>query len=199
MKTVSFVIACGALLMAGCQAEPRSSPNSIFGAEDPVTLIVSDVAPSDSEKAKLLAAKEMLFQKLSGRLMQAMSQIGPAGAIKVCQSEAKTIASDVGMEANVRIGRTGVRLRNASNTSPAWAQQLVADRTETAVFAKLSNDHAAALLPIKLQSQCLMCHGPKEQLAPEVTDELAKLYPQDQATGFSEGELRGWFWIELLD
>jgi hypothetical protein len=44
-----------------------------------------------------------------------------------------------------------------------------------------------------------MCHGPKEQLIPEVKEQLAKLYPEDSATGFSEGELRGWFWVELLD
>jgi hypothetical protein len=199
MKNAFVVIACGALLVAGCQAESRNSPNSISDAKDSAPLILGDATPSDAEKAKLLAAKEMLFQKLSGRLMEAMSQSGPAGAIKVCQVEAKAIASDVGKEANVSIGRTGVRLRNASNTPPAWAQKLVADKTETPVFAKLSNDHVAALLPIKLQAQCLMCHGPSEQLAPDVKVELAKLYPQDQATGFSEGELRGWFWVESLD
>jgi hypothetical protein len=36
-------------------------------------------------------------------------------------------------------------------------------------------------------------------LAFDVKEKLATFYPQDQATGFSAGELRGWFWIELLD
>jgi hypothetical protein len=198
-KNAFVVIACGALLVAGCQAESRNPPNSISYAKDSAPSIVAGSTPSDAKNAKLLAAKEMLFQKLSGRLMEAMSQSGPAGAIRVCQVEAKAIASDVGKEANVSIGRTGVRLRNASNTPPAWAQKLVADKTETPVFVKLSNDHAAALLPIKLQAQCLMCHGPSEQLALDVKAELAKLYPQDHATGFCEGELRGWFWVESLD
>jgi len=26
---------------------------------------------------------------------------------------------------------------------------------------------------------------------------LAAKYPMDQATGFKEGDLRGWFWIEV--
>jgi hypothetical protein len=43
-----------------------------------------------------------------------------------------------------------------------------------------------------------MCHGPSESLAPDIKEKLATLYPQDQATGFSEGELRGWFWVESL-
>jgi hypothetical protein len=41
------------------------------------------------------------------------------------------------------------------------------------------------------------CHGGEEDLPREVVGALAEGYPQDQATGFSEGELRGWFWIEV--
>jgi hypothetical protein len=165
--------------------------------ETPV--IVSDSLPSDDIRAKLLAAKEELFAKLSGRLMDAMTATGPAGAIEVCQVEAKSIAIDVGKENNVMIGRTGVRLRNSNNQAPPWAKDLVAQKTDIPVFAVLSNGHAAALLPIKLQAQCLMCHGSNEMLAPDVKEKLVKLYPQDQATGFAEGELRGWFWVESLD
>jgi hypothetical protein len=35
------------------------------------------------------------------------------------------------------------------------------------------------------------------QIAPVIAEQLAKLYPDDQATGFLEGELRGWFWVEM--
>ena len=34
-------------------------------------------------------------------------------------------------------------------------------------------------------------------LAGEVKNELASLYPNDQATGFKEGDLRGWFWVNV--
>ncbi len=129
--------------------------------------------PSETEKSKLLAARDLLFTKLSGRLMDALSTSGPADAIGVCQVEAKAIATEVGKEAGVQIGRTGVRLRNTSNQPPAWAKELVTARSNEPVFARLSNGHAAALLPIKLQPQCLMCHGPKEQIAPDVQEKLA--------------------------
>ncbi len=157
--------------------------------------IVADSQPTEDQRAELLAAKDALFQKLSGRLMEAMTQ-GPAEAIAVCQKEATQIASTVGEEQKVKIGRIGVRLRNPNNTGPAWAASLIQSKTDTPVFANLSNGSAAALLPIKLQSQCLMCHGPTEQIAPVIQEQLAKLYPDDQAVGFQEGELRGWFWIE---
>lgn len=199
MKTAFVAIALGSSLLAGCQRNSPSTENSPTDAQKSGPSIAEHMSPTEAEKAELLAAKELLFQKLSGRLMDAMSTTGPAGAIQVCQLEAKAIATEVGKEANVNIGRTGVRLRNASNTAPEWAQQLVADKTDTPVFVKLSNNHAAALLPIKLQVQCLMCHGPKEQIAPDVQEKLTELYPDDHATGFSEGELRGWFWVETLD
>ncbi|MCC6507610.1 MAG: DUF3365 domain-containing protein [Pirellulaceae bacterium] len=161
-------------------------------------MIVRDATLSEDEKTRLLSAKDALVTKLTGRLMDAMAASGPAGAIEVCQLEAKQIALDVGQAQNVSIGRTGVRLRNTNNLAPAWAEQFVADKVDSPVFVRLSNQRAAALLPIKLQAQCLMCHGPSEAIAPDVKTKLASLYPNDQATGFAEGELRGWFWVESV-
>jgi Protein of unknown function (DUF3365) len=199
MKGSNLIAALTAILAMGCQGRSVDSTSSSSVSRDQLPEIVSGAAPSETEKSKLLAAKDALFTKLSVRLMDALAQGGPASAVAVCQVEAKSIAMEVGKEANVSIGRTGVRLRNTSNQPPAWANKLVAEKIDSAVFAKLSNGHAAALLPIKLQAQCLMCHGPSEQLVPEVKEQLATLYSQDRATGFTEGELRGWFWVESLN
>lgn len=160
-------------------------------------VIVDGKSPSDSQKQAMLAAKDALFTQLSGRLMEAMGSQGPAGAITVCQKEAPQIATEVSEVHDLRIGRTGVRLRNSNNQPPSWAKPLTDAKTDTPTFVVLDNDDAAALLPIKLQRQCLMCHGPKDQIAPVIQDQLAKLYPDDEATGFHEGDLRGWFWIEM--
>lgn len=184
-----------AFLAVGCQPkEPGPSVGPQANRPAPVT-IVAGAEPSEQQRADLLAAKDALFQRLSGKLMAAMAE-GPAQAIGVCQKEAPELALAVQEELGVQIGRVGVRLRNPNNTGPDWAAPLIAARTETPVFVNLSNGHAAALLPIKLQSQCLMCHGPKEQIAPVIQSQLTKLYPNDEATGFQEGELRGWFWVE---
>ena len=184
-----------AVLSLGCQrdglAPPAQSQSDVIGE----VAIVADSEPTELQRTELLAAKDALFQQLSDKLRQAMSQ-GPAQAIVVCQQEASKIAMAVGEEQGVEIGRVGVRLRNPSNTGPEWAAPMIASQRDTPFFANLSNGNVAALLPIKLQPQCLMCHGPKEQIAPIIRDQLTKLYPDDEATGFQEGELRGWFWIE---
>lgn len=184
-----------AFVAGGCS----SSFEATTQLENPDSAAVSVVAgePSPNEKDHMLAAKEALFTQLSGRLMDVMGSQGPTAAILVCQQEAPKIARDVSVAQGLQIGRTGVRLRNSKNKPPQWATSLIEAKTDTPTFARLSNGHAAALLPIKLQGQCLICHGPKEQIAPGIQDQLTKLYPNDEATGFKEGELRGWFWIDL--
>lgn len=197
-RSIQLCLVLGGLLALGCRPEsPNSQVESPKKSEESIS-IVAEAIPSDAEKAQLLAAKDALFQKLSGRLQDVMFSRGPSDAIEVCRDEAAAMAQKVGEEKKVRIGRTSLRLRNPKNQPPKWAELLVEKATDSPTFAKLTNDHAAALLPIKLQSQCLTCHGPKEGIAQDVRDKLAKHYPLDRATEFREGDLRGWFWVELL-
>ncbi|EMI55990.1 cytochrome c family protein [Rhodopirellula sallentina SM41] len=192
------LIVCFAFAMCfggvGCR-RPETSP--VVESGEPEVSIVAEQTPSDEHQQQMLAAKDALQMRLSGRLMEAMAQ-GPASAIRVCNQEAPQIASSVGEEHGVRIGRVGVRLRNPNNTPPPWAKGLTDSNVNVPTFVTLSDGHDAAWLPIKLQTQCLMCHGPTDQIAPVIKDQLARLYPNDRATGFAEGELRGWFWVELL-
>ncbi|MCM2371458.1 c-type heme family protein [Aporhodopirellula aestuarii] len=195
MKRIRIVttLSLATVVFAGCSPKP-STPTPAATEQVSVT-IVDGSEPNAEQQQTLIAAKDALQQRLSGRLMEAMAQ-GPAAAIQVCNQEAPKIATEVGEEFDVKIGRVGVRLRNPNNTPPAWAKPLTDAKTQTPTFVTLSNQHVAALLPIKLQVQCLMCHGPSDQIAPIIQDQLARLYPDDQATGFSEGELRGWFWVQ---
>ncbi len=164
----------------------------------PADAVISDErTPTEEQKQKMLAARDALFQQLSGKLMGALGSGGPAEAISVCREAAPAIATQISTQHDLAIGRTGVRLRNPHNTGPHWTSELIQTKTDTPQFVTLTSGHDAALLPIKLQSQCLMCHGNKAEIPSSVHEQLAGVYPDDQATGFAEGELRGWFWIEL--
>ena len=48
---------------------------------------------------------------------------------------------------------------------------------------------------IRVEAACLMCHG--DNIAPPIAGRLASLYPDDRATGFLEGDLRGLVWVEV--
>lgn len=175
-------------LFVGCQ---NSKSNS--DSKSPKAVIKID----ESAKAKAVAVKEALFNKLSGRLTTVIQSDGAAKAIEVCSDEAPDIAREVGEEHGVLIGRTSFKLRNPKNAPPEWVEPLMDSESFEPQFTSLPNGHTGALLPIKLQAKCLLCHGPKTQIPPDVKEQLTKLYPLDKATGFKEGDLRGWFWVDV--
>lgn len=155
---------------------------------------------SDSKQTPLeraAVAREALFNELSTRLLAAMSNGGPAKAIEVCSKLAPKLANEVGEQHHVSIGRTAIRLRNENNRPPAWAEPLLKDLPTKPVVQDLENGSTGVLFPILLKVQCLTCHGPDDKIAAEIRTELARLYPNDKATGFQEGDLRGWFWVEV--
>ncbi|MCB9852024.1 MAG: DUF3365 domain-containing protein, partial [Phycisphaerales bacterium] len=107
------------------------------------------------------------------------------------------IAKAAGEKHGVRIARTSWKLRNPKNQPPVWAALLVDERPESARFMADDSGRLGALMPIRLSGTCLKCHGGSSDLAPGVKDQLDRLYKEDQATGFKDGELRGWFWVEV--
>jgi hypothetical protein len=99
-------------------------------------------------------------------------------------------------------GRTSDRLRNPTNAPRAWAVDLVkanAGRQARDVdgFAVDLGNKIGVLRPIAQRPLCANCHGPADRLSPAVRAELSERYPADKALGFTEGEIRGWFWVEI--
>jgi hypothetical protein len=164
-------------------------------------LALGSALPTAAQDADLKkqaeAAKAELFTRLSGRLNAVMQSQGAEAAIQVCSTEAPVIAEAVARDKGVRIGRTSWKLRNPANQAPAWAAEPLAARPAEPWFQSPPGGGLRALLPIRLMKGCLACHGEARDLAPGVAATLARTYPQDRATGFKEGDLRGWFWVEV--
>jgi hypothetical protein len=178
--------------VAGCSSE---SP-----APSPAWVPVPETALTQSQvvqKVKALAARDALFERLMARLTAVVQAEGPVTAIAVCQTEAPAIAETVGREKGVRIGRTSDKLRNTRNQPPDWAAASLASRPTEPAFLAGPDGRFGALLPVRLKAQCLTCHGPTEAIPVPVRDALADRYPQDRAVGYAEGDLRGWFWVEV--
>lgn len=151
----------------------------------------------ESLKRRAIGAKNSLFEKLSGKLMEVMSADGPVKAIEVCGNEAMKMAHQTGKEFNLKIGRTALKLRNPKNAPPAWALPLFSQAQQKPLYQKLSQHQASALFPIRLKAQCLTCHGDKKLIPQNVQKKLKERYPKDDATGFKVNDLRGWFWVEM--
>jgi Protein of unknown function (DUF3365) len=135
-------------------------------------------------------------------LNDALAKGGPGYAISFCHLDATFVAQRVGREAGIAAGRTGDRLRNPTNAPRPWAAALVkanAGKPARSVdgFTVDLGDKIGVLRPISQRPMCMGCHGPSEQLNREVKSVLVDRYPADRAVGFKEGEIRGWFWVEI--
>lgn len=157
--------------------------------------------------------------KLMKELKQAMEEGGPEKAIKVCNIEAPDIAKGLSKKYDWKIGRTSLKTRNSDNNPDEWefavlqqfeqrkrngedvkkleyfeiieegdvqeAQVSGEDRTSGQTFRYMK--------AIPTKGLCLACHGEKIQEPLKAT--LTELYPQDRATGFKTGDIRGAFTI----
>jgi Protein of unknown function (DUF3365) len=135
-------------------------------------------------------------------LNDALSRGGPASAISFCHLDATFLAQRVGKTEGIAVGRTSDRLRNPTNAPRPWAVALVkanAGKQARSIdgFAVDLGDKVGVLRPIAERAMCAGCHGPADTLSPEVKTTLADSYPVDRAVGYKEGEIRGWFWVEM--
>lgn len=150
-------------------------------------------------------AGELLGQ-LGQKLKAAMSSEGPVAAVSVCKEAAPAIAHQLSIAHDAKVTRVGTRVRNQKIGIPnAWQKEAL-----TQFEARLSQGEKAADIEywqvvdngdgknelryakaIAIQPQCLSCHGPAQDIAAPLAEKLRIEYPNDQATGYSVGQLRG--------
>lgn len=177
-----------ALLVAACGAEPQREPTAeeIEGARN---------------------AASLLGQRLKSRLVSAMQEGGPAAAVEVCAEEAPVIAAEISAETGYDVGRTSLSTRNKDNDPDAWEREQF---LRFVAFVKAGGDprstEAAAILegadgavlryarPIMMEPQCAVCHG--TEVDPDLLARIRDRYPDDAATGFEIGDVRGIFTVK---
>lgn len=161
--------------------------------------------PTTQAIAKARLAADQLQQRLQTELLSAMRAGGPVAAIGVCKQRAPALAKTAST-AQLKIARTALRLRNPANAPDDWERaQLEAFAARRAAgedwagmeATLLENGRLRWMRPIVLQEPCAACHGSEAAVAPETAAAIAAAYPQDEATGFAVGELRGAFTAQV--
>jgi hypothetical protein len=182
-------------------AEPEAKP--AIDAPEPAGAAAARIAPDvASEKVdKGKAAIGNLKKGLLGALTKALEG-GAAGAVETCSVEAPKLAA---AQEGVAVGRMTRRTRNPANAVAGWQEEALAHfeglvaagaTLDGAVFARtLDSGKVGYAEPLVVADLCLVCHG--DAVAPEVTSVLAAKYPDDRATGYHVGDLRGLAWAEV--
>ncbi|MBC54288.1 MAG: hypothetical protein CMQ34_10700 [Gammaproteobacteria bacterium] len=179
-KTVGpITFAAGLLLLGACQ--PRAS----------------DPAPELVAQGQALSAQ--FVATLQPTLQSAMQAGGPVNAIEVCAVEALRIAADLSAASGWDVSRVSLRARNQQSAIPdSWEATVLADFDRRQLAGEpVSQLNAAEWVSGEfryMQAQaagalCLTCHG--TDISAEVQSALNQHYPQDMATGYLAGQIRG--------
>ena len=183
------------------------------------TLTIAEPKETDP---RILESRKVIKEfagKLKKELVQAMEEGGPVNAIKVCNIEAPGIAAGLSDKYQWRIGRTSLKTRNSNNNPDDWEldvlqqfEQLLKESGDEAQgsdrvararmaeatikkleYAEETEDGFRYMKAIPTQPLCLTCHG--DNIQEPLKQTLSELYPEDKATGFKVGDLRGAFSI----
>lgn len=137
--------------------------------------------------------------QLKPQLKKAMTEGGPTRAIEVCASAAPKIADSLSAESGWAVKRVSLKSRNASRAIPdAWEKDVLTQFDQRQAGGEAAADiHYSATTGQQyryMQAQgveplCLTCHG--ENLSQPVQDTLSQYYPDDWATGYTLGQVRG--------
>lgn len=154
---------------------------------------------SESDMARAAGALAPLKRELRSALLGALEEGGPERAIEVCQLRAPEIAR-LTSTGDAVLGRTSHRVRNPDNAPEAWMSRFLEEYLanpddDEPRAARLASGAIGFVEPIRMKGICMQCHGAR--IKPGVKARLQELYPEDEATGFKKGELRGMFWVKL--
>lgn len=171
-------------------------------AVSPLTLQADMSKPEQQAMQKSQAAIKEYATTLKAALQTAMKAGGPMAAIAVCHTEAPKIAQEVGKKYDLDIHRTSLKPRA---TPPQPWEKTVLEQFEVEkdagkpigkiVWHKTVDENGQKELrlmkAIPTGEVCLTCHG--TNVAPAVLSKIKSLYPNDEATGYKLGDIRGAF------
>jgi hypothetical protein len=209
MKPGPFLIGTVAILWAsGCgqgtdgeRAQPQPAP--AHPSSRP-SLAAPRLTDSDALiREKGTAVVQEAFSLLSSNLLAALAAGGPSNAIPFCSVQALPLTESVSDHYSVDLRRVSDRVRNPKNAATpheadvldGFAAQVAAGQQPAPLVVR-TNDTAWFYAPILINNPlCLTCHGqPGQDMTPETTELLKRLYPEDRATGFRMNDLRG-MWV----
>jgi hypothetical protein len=172
------------------------------------TIFLSAILLGSAALAEAPSAKEQgisAIKQLGGTLkskLQAKMKEDPTGvtAAEFCAQSAEKITKEVNgkLPKNITVRRTSLKTRNSANkpdtvdtgVMDVFAKELAAKQISPGTIKVVEADGATRVYkPLVTQKVCLKCHG--SNISPEIAKIIKEKYPDDQARGFKEGDLRG--------
>jgi len=122
----------------------------------------------------------------------------PIEALELCNIKAPLIELKYKKD-NLKIGRVSLKNRNPNNKPKKWMLKYLEkfhkkSINDNYIIVNIDEHRKGFLKPIITLPLCLKCHG--RSIDSNLSKEIFSRYPNDKATGFSGGDIRGFFWAE---
>jgi hypothetical protein len=150
--------------------------------------------------ARARDAARALGKDLSSRLFAELGSGGPAAALKVCADVAQEASASHSVD-GLTVRRVSTKPRNTADEPDDYERARLEEYASIDVnelpeetWEIVEADDARILRymrPITIKQPCLACHGNTEKMDAEVVAFLQERYPEDKATGYRAGDLRG--------
>lgn len=172
------------------------------------------IEKTEFDEAAYLQEGESITTLAQGVLMKnvanAIQERGVPGAVEFCNFHAMPLTDSISQLTFSHIQRLSDKNRNPKNaiTNPldkkAWDEIVRLDKDTTNPqkhFVLQENGQAYYYKPIKLgMPACIKCHGVKEKdISLETLAVINNKYPNDKATGYQLGELRGMWKVKIKE
>jgi hypothetical protein len=155
---------------------------------------------------------DSITRKVGGVFMSKISEKysegGYEAAAKFCSMNAYPLTDSLAKEYKVFLKRVSNKYRNPDNKPSELEKGILeayeysieqGDKLESNVQFIRPGDTILYNNPIRIPSEfCLNCHGTPDQISEEVRTILQEEYPNDKATGYKVGDLRGMWSLKFL-
>ncbi len=159
----------------------------------------------------------MMGAQVMSRAMTLSREKGPAFAAEFCSENAAAMTESIRSQMEKQFketykikeftfGRASQKNRNPVNVPDEalipvlekWEKEISRGNVPDSEVVKDGQNYYGALPILISAPACLKCHGsPESGLDAKAADVIKSRYPNDKATGFKEGNLRGVFWAKI--
>lgn len=203
MRFLAALFLIAALALVGCSksAEIPAAPAALPPlAEETAKIVI--------QRGQAIAAET--FALLSSNLQTAIQSGGISNALPFCSLAATPLTAGMAEKHGVTLKRVTHKARNPASKANKF-ELAVLESFEAVLAAQVTTNpppafatnlvagQATFFAPIVIANElCLQCHGePGSDISVANLAVIQKHYPQDEATGFQVGQLRGAWRIDF--
>lgn len=161
-----------------------------------------------ADDTQLLQETRAVAAAMPSRLMVVLqdeiSRAGPVAAIAACRDKAPQIAREASAKTGWQIRRVSLKNRNPNAAPDEWERAALiefdqrseqgidpATMEKAEIVSDGDNKIYRYMKALPTQALCLTCHGSDREIPTQVKAKLHELYPNDLATGYTVGSIRG--------